>query len=281
MDYSAKSSPPSATNDNLDEETQPTHGPFAGALLMGISFYSRLPTGELDHSKFDFATMVRPLAFVSLIVGIVPAMVLLILSAIGLSPLFAAVVSVGLSAILTGAMAEDALADAMDGLFGGKTIAQKLEIMYDSRHGTYGVLGIVIPFTLRIFALATMAAISPVAAASVWLASSVLARSIATLIAAQLPPARADGVSAGAGQLPLPAASIGIALALAISFLFCVPFVGFFRWLITLIVIFFVFEGCKALMVKLIKGQTGDTIGATQLTLEIAILSSFMMMTAI
>jgi adenosylcobinamide-GDP ribazoletransferase len=35
--------------------------------------------------------------------------------------------------------------------------------------------------------------------------------------------------------------------------------------------------GCKALLKRMLGGQTGDTIGATQLTLEIAILSSFML----
>lgn len=271
-------SPPDPTNDNgnADLSRSPLDLMHDG-IMMGLSFYSRLPVGTDAHSKFDFAAMVRPLAFASLTIGIIPVAFLLVLSLFGPSPLFAAIVAVAVSAIVTGAMAEDAFADAMDGLFGGQTLERKLEIMHDSRHGTYGVLGIVAPFTLRVVILATLATQNPIAAAALWLSASVLARSGATYIAYALPAARKDGISAGAGILPRTACFIGIGLAIAISIILCVPFGGIIPWLIALLVGAGTLFGCKALLKRMLGGQTGDTIGATQLTLEIAILSSFML----
>jgi adenosylcobinamide-GDP ribazoletransferase len=66
------------------------------------------------------------------------------------SPLVSAILAIGLEAWLTGAFHEDALADATDALGGGWTREQVLEILKDSRHGTYGVLALVIGVSLRI-----------------------------------------------------------------------------------------------------------------------------------
>ncbi|MGJ8528386.1 adenosylcobinamide-GDP ribazoletransferase [Maritalea sp.] len=272
----AKTTAQSPTNDNSDDGTlPPKRANMVEAIIMGLRFYSRLPTGNQNHHEFNFAAMVRPLALPSLIIGVGPAFILLMLTVFGASPLFAAAVAVALSAIITGAMAEDAFADAMDGLFGGQTIEQKLEIMHDSRHGTYGTLGIVIPFVLRMICLGTLVAVAPIAGVAIWLASGVLARSGATWIAQQLPPARADGLSANAGILPARACYFGIALSIAVSFALMVPFVGLGRWIIALLVSAIVLVLWRQMLVRLIGGQTGDTIGAAQLILEIAILSSF------
>lgn len=51
--------------------------------------------------------------------------------------------------IITGAFHEDGLADCADGL-GGKTIAERLDIMKDHRIGTYGGIALILSLTLRI-----------------------------------------------------------------------------------------------------------------------------------
>lgn len=66
------------------------------------------------------------------------------------SPLVAAILAIAAEAFLTGAFHEDALADATDALGGGWTREQVLAILKDSRHGTYGVLALVIGVSLRI-----------------------------------------------------------------------------------------------------------------------------------
>lgn len=51
--------------------------------------------------------------------------------------------------ILTGAMHEDGLADSVDAFFGGMTKEKILEIMKDSRIGTYGTLSLIFGFSLK------------------------------------------------------------------------------------------------------------------------------------
>ena len=57
---------------------------------------------------------------------------------------------------MTGAFHEDALADATDALGGGWTREQVLEILKDSRHGTNGVLALVVGVSLRIALIANL-----------------------------------------------------------------------------------------------------------------------------
>jgi len=65
---------------------------------------------------------------------------------------------------LTGAFHEDAFADATDALGGGWTREQVLQILKDSRHGTYGVLALVLGVSLRV------ALISNLSCPMAWLA---------------------------------------------------------------------------------------------------------------
>lgn len=59
--------------------------------------------------------------------------------------------------LLTGAFHEDGLADLCDGLGGGWQVEQKLNIMKDSRLGTYGLLGLSLALGLKYLALSTLA----------------------------------------------------------------------------------------------------------------------------
>ena len=58
--------------------------------------------------------------------------------------------------VVTGCLHEDGLSDTADGFGGGKTVERKLEIMRDSRLGTYGAAALMISILLRWTALATM-----------------------------------------------------------------------------------------------------------------------------
>ena len=66
--------------------------------------------------------------------------------------------------LLTGGFHEDGLADTADGFGGGRTRERKLEIMRDSRIGSYGALALVLSVGIRAAALATMARIGASAA---------------------------------------------------------------------------------------------------------------------
>ena len=72
------------------------------------------------------------------------------------SPLVAAAVAVTIGLLITGAFHEDGLGDVADAFGGGWTVERRLEILKDSRHGTYGVAAICASIVLRIISLGAM-----------------------------------------------------------------------------------------------------------------------------
>lgn len=260
------------------ESSSPRRGRVSlpDALIMALRFFSRLPTGNSAHLPPDLNPIAVVLPVASLLIGAIPALVLYGLTAAGFPPLFAAFVAAAAFAIVTGAMSEDAVADAADGLFGGANPARRLEILKDSRHGTYGVLAIVFVVSLKAIALSALTIHAPHSAALVWLAATMLARSGALYLSMRLGLARGDGAAAAAGTLSRNAFVIGVVIAVALALLLSVWFTGPLALLLALVLATVIVMGWTRLCAKLVGGQTGDLVGALQAMLEIAILAVFM-----
>ena len=247
-------------------------------LIMGLRFFSRLPTGDRPHERPDLSRIAMALPFASLIIGVLPAMLLLGGGLTGLPKLFVAGLAVAAAAIVTGGMAEDAIADAADGLFGGTTPERRLEIMKDSRHGTYGVVALCLFLLLRVSALSALAAeANPPAAAAIWLGVMLMARSAALWLTVALPPARANGASAAAGRAPRSRPLRSAALfALILGVILSAPSAGLVGFLLAVLAIIAVAAGWTTLCRRLVGGQTGDLIGALQALAEIAALGALL-----
>lgn len=76
----------------------------------------------------------------------------------------AALIAIGIEMMITGAFHEDAFADTFDAFGGGWTRDQTLEIMKDSRLGTYGTSALIIAIGLRAACMASLLT------SSIWLA---------------------------------------------------------------------------------------------------------------
>lgn len=239
---------------------------------MGLRFFTRLPAGDAPHETPNLSRMAPALPFVSLAVGFLPALVMMGMCWVGTPTFVAATVGVALMIALTGAMPEDAIADAADGLFGGSDIERRLEIMKDSRHGTYGVVAIVVYVALRIAALGSVAAFNPLAAGALMLAAPIVARSGALWLSLQLPAAREGGAAASAGQVSRTAFWIGGAFAAGLLFVMTGPFVGVLGVLVTLLAAAAAAAAWVWTCRKLVGGQTGDLIGALHALIEAAVL---------
>jgi adenosylcobinamide-GDP ribazoletransferase len=265
---------PGPTNDN-------TPRPDPGArlrddLVMGVRFYSRLPVPGLPHEVPDLGRMAPLLPLVSAILGALPAVVLVVGIWLGLPSVYAAGLAVALGLLITGAMAEDALADAFDGLFGSAIPERRLEIMRDSRHGTYGVAALCLLLLLKVLAIGAIAAVHPLAGAGAWLAAAILARSTALYLPVALPPARLDGASAAAGRVSRPAFAFGALIAAIATLVLAGPATGIIGVTLALILAAAVAIGWTLLCRRLVNGQTGDLIGALQALVEIAALTVFL-----
>ncbi len=69
------------------------------------------------------------------------------------SLLISAIIAFLVSILITVGIHEDGLADSCDRIFGGKNKKTKLPIIRDSNIDTYGMLSLIIIFSLRIFLL--------------------------------------------------------------------------------------------------------------------------------
>lgn len=245
--------------------------------VMGLRFFSRLPAGDSPHEMPNLSQMAPAVPFVSLAVGFLPAMLMMALCWMTAPAFFAAAMGVGLMVILTGAMPEDALADAADGLFGGATIERRLEIMKDSRHGTYGVVAIALYLILRVTAFGSLAAINPLAAGALMLATTIAGRSGSLWLSADLPPAREGGASASVGRVSKRAFAVGAGFALVLIFVLAGPFTGILGIAFALLAAAGTATGWVWVCRRLVGGQTGDLIGALHALIEVAVLTMFVL----
>jgi adenosylcobinamide-GDP ribazoletransferase len=147
-------------------------------LICAIQFLTRLPTPALKEFAPDWVTRAaRYFPLAGQLVGAINAVVLL--AAAQVWPAWvAAILAVGAGVLATGALHEDGLADAVDGLFGGASVEARLAIMKDSRVGTYGVLALILAMGLKAGALASL---KPAAAAVALIAAHGLGRAAATV----------------------------------------------------------------------------------------------------
>src|SRR5690606_10536778 len=103
--------------------------------------------------------------------------------AVGMSelvpPLVAGAVAVGAGVLVTGAFHEDGLADVADAFGGGWTVERRLEILKDSRHGTYGVAALATSIVVRVACAAAI--LTPAALFTAFVAAHTLGRSAAVV----------------------------------------------------------------------------------------------------
>jgi adenosylcobinamide-GDP ribazoletransferase len=236
-------------------------------IRIAVSFSTILPVGPtapLNDDAVSRASWALPVA--GLLVGLAGSAIYWIAWGAGLTPGPAAMLALATTILVTGAIHEDGLADMADGLGGGRTKDQKLEIMRDSRIGTYGACALIISLVLRWSALATIGKPGSVAAAlSV---SHVAARAALSGFMWLVPPARTDGLSAGAGRPPNQSALIAIGLGtLCLAFGF-----GLSKAIVAVILLSLVGLMLARLVTRQVGGQTGDILGALEQIGEIAIM---------
>lgn len=198
--------------------------------------------------------------------GLAAGLVYGLASWLGLAAWPAALLALAAPILLTGALHEDGLADTADGLGGGRSAERRLEIMRDSRTGAFGVLALLLSVTLRAGALAAIApgwaAIGALVAAGAW------SRALLPVLPRVLPPARPDGLGAGAGTPDERTASIALGLGGAALLLG----LGFGGGLVALAVSAAAVWGLVVAARRAIGGHTGDILGAAQQIAEAAVL---------
>lgn len=247
--------------------------PVASA-LRALSFLSRFPAipGAFRGGPHPLAADAPAFPAVGLIVGLLPAALLLLALAAGLAPFTAALLALALMVASTGALHEDGLGDTADGLFGHAGKDRALAIMKDSRIGTYGVLALAFALLLRIALLAEVATASPLAAACALLAAASASRGGMGLLWSSLPSARPDGIADSLGRPTRRQGLWSLALGAASGVLLGLPAAGFAGVALAAAISAGVYLWLRSVLRRRLGGQTGDTLGACQQVLDIAIL---------
>ena len=243
--------------------------------LLALQFFTRIPiTGRLAVWVGYSPTMLRAASvyfpLVGSVVGVFSALVLWLALA-GLPPsalgaLMAAILATAASVWLTGGFHEDGLADTADAL-GGYVAAEKaLEIMKDSRIGSYGSLTLILVLGLKIATLALLAQQSPLLAAVALLWAHTLSRLSPLLLMFSLAHV---GDLARSKSKPLADAISPVQLAAALIWptligaaaLWLIP-TG--AWVLAALSMLLSTWHLRAWFAARIGGFTGDTLGCTQ-----------------
>ena len=177
-----------------------------------VSFLTRVPVGGVVEAD-DVARGAALFPVVGAGVGALAGGLAALLHPT-LSPFVAAVAAVALAALVSGAMHLDALADTADAL-GARSRESALEIMRDSRIGSFGATALVLDLLLKVGAVATVAARGDAVVALV--VAGALSRAVSPLLATFLPYPRAEGGpgSVLSGRTSRIAAAVAVTLAVA------------------------------------------------------------------
>ncbi len=239
-------------------------------LVCALMLLTRLPVARLARlgGTPNPARCVWAFPLVGLIVNGIGGLVYWVAYRVGMSPLLAAAWTVTATIVLTGALHEDGLADTADGFGGGATATRKMEIMRDSRIGTYGALTLILSITVRVAAIAALSKPTSVLAAVVL--SGILGRGGMLVMLLVLVPARSDGMGASMGNQQGRSPVLGLGLAMGAAFLCFPPQVA-----VVAIALGF---GSSLVFARLaytqIKGFTGDVLGASEMVAECVVLTA-------
>jgi adenosylcobinamide-GDP ribazoletransferase len=231
-------------------------------LAAAVSFLTRIPVRLREEPSMTAAVPWFPVvgAGVGMIVGAIAA---------GMAELVpmpvAAAVAVLVGVLVTGAFHEDGLADVADAFAGGWTVEQRLRILKDPLHGSYGVAALCGTIVLRIVALASL---GPAAAFAGAVAAHTLGRGAAVGLMGTVRVATAGGLGADyARSLPRRSAVIGVAASVAITA------VAAGWWVAVLVAVAAASAAVVGwLAIRKIGGVTGDVLGAAEQVAECAVL---------
>lgn len=244
-----------------------------------LMFLTRIPVPSFaDHAPEYLQKSSRYFPIVGMIVGALCAAVLLIFQrflSLELSLLFSMIAGL----FITGAFHEDGFADVCDGFGGGWTKDRILEIMKDSRLGTYGTAGLVGMMATKFLILRDLLHSFHLSDNTivffVLVAAHALSRTMAVLSIQYFPYVRMDDTSkskpSASAKLSRPALAFAVLTPLAV-FLFLPVY-----FLLSIPVALLVTLLMNRYFKKWIGGHTGDCLGAVQQVTEVCIYLSFLL----
>lgn len=235
-----------------------------GELVTAVGFFTRLPwTLKADHPTLAQGAWAFPLA--GALVGLAGALAACLGAWVGVPDLASAFLAIGAMVVASGALHEDGLSDTADGM-GAFTRERALDIMRDSRLGTYGAVALLVIVGLRAGALMGL-----IASGHIWgpiIVAAAFGRTGCAVMLFLLDPARKDGLGVTSGRPTRKTLLVALALPVGLAALLLPGFGGLVALFMGSLPVFWLAWQAK----RRLGGQTGDVTGAASLLAETMVL---------
>jgi adenosylcobinamide-GDP ribazoletransferase len=238
---------------------------------VSFAFLTRIPIKHSDEVRLHSSAAWFPL--VGFCIGAASGVTYFLLAQI-IPNLPAAALSLLISILITGAFHYDGLGDIFDGLVGGWNPEDRLRILKDSRHGTYGVVAICFQLILQVSLISTFGFKD---GALVLLASHTVSKVVPVFL--MFIPSAPNQQGMGATT----AREIKVrhlAATLSLSALLTIPYAGW-MYLLILISLILPIVIFTRWVIKKIGGVLGDAFGAAEQISESTILLLFLLILSI
>jgi adenosylcobinamide-GDP ribazoletransferase len=242
-------------------------------VFVALQFFTRMPVPAWVGWQDSWLNQcARYFPLVGTFVGLLGGLALWLFAHAWPLPL-AVVLATVVTLVATGAFHEDGLADTFDGLGGHVSRERALEIMKDSRLGTYGSVALGAVLVTKVVALSTLSGAFEAAAAL--LVAHTASRAVPVVLIRSLPYAGdADAAKAKPLAQKVGGASLVVAVVWALGLAAGVAWLG---WLDPRAVFCALSAGALAgsltarWLWQRLGGYTGDTLGAAQQLSEVAV----------
>jgi adenosylcobinamide-GDP ribazoletransferase len=233
------------------------------------SFFTGVKLTDGGTPRWQIADVLPVLPFVGAAVGLGAGLVFAIMRGIGGPGWLAAALAVGASVLITRALHEDGLADTADGL-GPHALEtpRRLEIMRDSRNGTFGVLALALSVLIKVACLAQFGGATGFA---VLIAAHAMSRAVLAYPLLAYSPVREDGLGVLAGKPSDNDVWLAVGIGAAIAFVMLVGH-GFFVAILAPLAAMAATWFAARWIAERIGGYTGDTLGALEQKAEMVFL---------
>jgi adenosylcobinamide-GDP ribazoletransferase len=233
------------------------------------SFFTGLKLTDGGAPRWQLADVLPVLPVVGAGVGLAAGLVFAIVRGISGPGWLAAALAVGTSVLVTRALHEDGLADTADGL-GPHALEtpRRLEIMRDSRNGTFGVLALALTVLIKVACLAQFDGGTGLA---VLIATHAMSRAVLAYPLLAFSPVRSDGLGALAGKPTDTDVWLAVGIGAALSFVLLLGHGFFAAVLAPLAAMVSAYVGSRWIAAR-IGGYTGDTLGANEQKAELVFL---------
>ena len=170
------------------------------SFLIGLQFLTRIfVVKQSVWTEQSFGESVKFFPAIGAVLGIICAAIVGAMSFLNL-PIFTGAVGFSLMIILTGGIHCDGLMDSADGLFSGRERDKILQIMKDSRAGSFGVVSMIIIAALEVSTLAELAKLSTWFLCAAIYSAPIIGRLMMVVTIGAFPYARQSGMGKAFAQ---------------------------------------------------------------------------------